>query len=77
MGTAQSRIFPGCDRLRFWDFARIGRTLSSLCNGRHDDLRYPKAYAEKFILDPERQRSPAHFHRSKRKDIIVNAASSF
>ena len=52
------------------DFARIGRTLFTLRNGRHVDPRYPKSYAEKFILDPERQRSPAHFHRSKREDII-------
>ncbi len=52
------------------DFKNIGRTLITLRNGRHDDLRYPKSYAEKFILDPEGQRAPAHFHRSKREDII-------
>ena len=52
------------------DFANIGRTLFTLRNGRHNDPRYPKSYAEKFILDPEGQRAPAHFHRSKREDII-------
>ena len=52
------------------DFANIGRTLFTLRNGRHNDPRYPKTYAEKFILDPEGQRAPAHFHRSKREDII-------
>ncbi len=52
------------------DFKNIGRTLFTLRNGRHDDPRYPKSYAEKFILDPEGQRAPAHFHRSKREDII-------
>lgn len=52
------------------DFTHIGRTLFTLRNGRHDDQRYPKSYAEKFILDPEGQRAPAHFHRSKREDII-------
>ena len=52
------------------DFEHIGRTLFTLRNGRHDDPRYPKSYAEKFILDPEGQRAPAHFHRSKREDII-------
>ena len=52
------------------DFANIGRTLFTLRNGRHNDSRYPKTYAEKFILDPEGQRAPAHFHRSKREDII-------
>ena len=50
------------------DFANIGRTLFTLRNGRHNDSRYPKTYAEKFILDPEGQRAPAHFHRSKRED---------
>ena len=52
------------------DFTNIGRTLFTLRNGRHDDPRYPKTYAEKFILDPEGQRAPAHFHKSKREDII-------
>ena len=58
------------------DFSRIGRTLFTLRNGRHNDPRYPKTYAEKFILDPEGQRAPAHYHRSKREDII-NRGSGF
>jgi D-lyxose ketol-isomerase len=52
------------------DFERIGRTLFTLRNGNLHDSRYPKTYAEKFILDPEGQRAPAHFHRTKREDII-------
>ncbi len=52
------------------DFKNIGRTLFTLRNGLHNDPRYPKSYAEKFILDPEGQRAPAHFHKSKREDII-------
>ena len=40
-------------------FASIGRTLFTLRNGRHDDLRYPKIYAEKIIYNPEGQRAPA------------------
>jgi D-lyxose ketol-isomerase len=52
------------------DFLRIGRTLFTLRNGRLGDPRYPKSYAEKLILDPEGQRAPAHFHRTKREDII-------
>ena len=52
------------------DFEHIGRTLFTLRNGKHHDARYPKSYAEKLILDPEEQRAPAHFHRSKREDII-------
>lgn len=52
------------------DFDRIGRTLFTLRNGNLHDPRYPKSYAEKLILDPEGQRAPAHFHRTKREDII-------
>ncbi|MDO8631564.1 MAG: D-lyxose/D-mannose family sugar isomerase, partial [Phycisphaerales bacterium] len=52
------------------DFTRIGRTLFTLRNGNLHDRRYPKSYAEKLILDPEGQRAPAHFHRTKREDII-------
>lgn len=52
------------------DFENIGRVLFTFRNGRHNDPAYPKTYAEKLILDPENQRAPAHFHRSKREDII-------
>jgi D-lyxose ketol-isomerase len=52
------------------DFTHIGRTLFTLRNGNIHDPRYPKSYAEKLILDPEGQRAPAHFHRTKREDII-------
>jgi D-lyxose ketol-isomerase len=52
------------------DFVNIGRVLFTLRNGRSNDPRYPKSYAEKLLIDPENQRAPAHFHRSKREDII-------
>jgi D-lyxose ketol-isomerase len=52
------------------DFSNIGRVLFTLRNGRSNDPRYPKPYAEKLLIDPENQRAPAHFHRSKREDII-------
>lgn len=52
------------------EFARIGRTLFTLRNGQLGSPLYPKTYAEKLILDPEGQRAPAHFHRTKREDII-------
>jgi D-lyxose ketol-isomerase len=51
-------------------FSEIGRVLFTLRNGRTNDPRYPKPYAEKLLIDPENQRAPAHFHRSKREDII-------
>lgn len=58
------------------DFSRIGRTLFTMRNGKHNDARYPRPYAEKLILDPENQRAPAHFHVSKREDIICRAGGS-
>lgn len=51
-------------------FHEIGRTLFTLRNGRSRDPRYPKPYAEKLLIEPEGQRSPMHFHRAKREDII-------
>lgn len=71
-----------CDEIRDcmlgWDvtdfgsgrFEEIGRVLFTLRNGRSNDPRYPKPYAEKLLIDPEQQRAPAHYHRSKREDII-------
>ncbi|MEO6982403.1 MAG: D-lyxose/D-mannose family sugar isomerase [Edaphobacter sp.] len=52
------------------DFDRIGRTLFTLRNGSLRHPQYAKSYAEKLILDPEVQRAPAHFHRSKMEEII-------
>lgn len=52
------------------EFEKIGRTLFTLRNGFFGDASTPKPYAEKLILDPEGQRAPAHFHRSKMEDII-------
>lgn len=52
------------------DFYNIGRTLFTVRNGKLNNKQYPKEYAEKILIDPESQRAPAHFHRSKREDII-------
>lgn len=52
------------------DFENIGRVLFTVRNGKSSDPRFPKAYAEKLLIDPEIQRAPAHFHRKKREDII-------
>ena len=52
------------------DFDQIGRTLFTLRNGRLDDPRYPKVYAEKIMFNPEGQRAPLHYHQSKMEDII-------
>ncbi|EIP99619.1 ABC-type sugar transport system, auxiliary component [Opitutaceae bacterium TAV1] len=53
-------------------FHELGRTLFTLRNGLplHKDTRYPKPYAEKFLIEPESQRSPVHYHVNKREDII-------
>lgn len=52
------------------DFKNTGRILFTLRNGKLNNKTYPKEYAEKLLIDPEHQRAPAHFHRSKREDII-------
>lgn len=53
-------------------FHKLGRTLFTLRNGLplSKDKRYPKPYAEKFLIEPENQRSPIHYHVNKREDII-------
>ncbi|MFD1144260.1 D-lyxose/D-mannose family sugar isomerase [Larkinella insperata] len=58
------------------DFYTIGRTLFTVRNGRTNHPNYPKQYAEKWLIDPENQRAPAHFHRSKREDIICRAGGN-
>ncbi len=58
------------------DFYHIGRTLFTLRNGRKGIGGYPKEYAEKLLIDPEGQRAPAHFHLSKREDLICLAGGN-
>src|SRR5690606_7275504 len=36
-----------------FDFHNIGRVLFTARNGKLDDSRYPKEYAEKVLIDPE------------------------
>jgi D-lyxose ketol-isomerase len=79
---------PECDEIREcmlgWDvtdfgsgdFPRLGRTLFTLRNGKAGHAGRPKSYAEKLILDPGGQRAPAHFHRSKREDIIARGSGN-
>lgn len=52
------------------DFEKTGRILFTLRNGKAGSKIYPKEYAEKLLIDPEYQRAPAHYHKSKREDII-------
>lgn len=58
------------------DFYNIGRTLFTVRNGRPNNPAYLKQYAEKWLIDPENQRAPAHFHLSKREDIICRAGGN-
>ena len=51
------------------DYHNIGRTLFTLRNGSLHVEGYPKTYAHKYLYNPEGQRAPAHFHRSKMEDI--------
>lgn len=58
------------------DFKHTGRVLFTLRNGKLGSKKYPKEYAEKLLIDPETQRAPAHFHKSKREDIICRAGGN-
>jgi D-lyxose ketol-isomerase len=58
------------------DFYNIGRVLFTLRNGRKGKGDYPKEYAEKLLIDPEGQRAPAHFHLSKREDLICRGGGN-
>lgn len=58
------------------DFHAIGRTLFTLRNGTTRHPGYPKTYAQKYLFDPENQRAPAHFHRSKMEDICCLAGGN-
>jgi len=58
------------------DFEWIGRTLFTLRNGTTRKPGYRKTYAEKLLFDPENQRAPAHYHRSKMEDIICVAGGN-
>ena len=58
------------------DFYNTGRTLFTLRNGIKGHSLYKKEYAEKLLIDPEGQRAPAHFHLSKREDIICRAGGN-
>ncbi len=53
------------------DFARIGLTAFTLRNGNRKQLaKYPKPYAEKYLIAQEEQHTPMHFHSYKMEDII-------
>lgn len=58
------------------DFKNTGRVLFTLRNGKPGSRDYPKEYAEKLLIDPQNQRAPAHFHRTKREDIICRAGGN-
>ena len=48
----------------------IGLTVFTIRNGRLDDPRNAKAYAEKIMIVGENQATPFHFHHAKAEDII-------
>ena len=53
------------------DFDHIGLTAVTLRNGNQKDpARYPKPYAEKYLVAREGQHTPMHFHTYKMEDII-------
>ncbi len=52
------------------DYNSVGLALITLRNGKMDDGRYIKTYAEKIMMLREGQLSPNHFHIHKMEDII-------
>ena len=51
-------------------FERTGLILFTLRNGKPNDNRYPKPYAEKIMMVQPNQTTPMHFHWNKTEDII-------
>jgi D-lyxose ketol-isomerase len=52
------------------DFDSKGLVLFTLRNGRVNDSRYPKPYAEKIMIVGEEQLTLTHYHWNKAEDII-------
>ena len=53
------------------DFKNIGLTAITLRNGNQKNPeKYPKPYAEKYLVAQENQHTPMHFHTYKMEDII-------
>ncbi len=52
------------------EFAEKGLLLFTLRNGRTDDPRYPKPYAEKIMIVRQEQLTLTHCHWDKTEDII-------
>jgi len=79
---------PECDEIRTvrlgWDvtdfalddFPNWGRSIFTLRNGLAGHPAYTKSYAHKVMRLAEGQRSPVHYHRSKREDIINQGGGS-
>ncbi len=53
------------------DFAKCGLTIFTFRNGNfYDQKKYPKVYAEKYLLVNDGQILPYHYHWYKMEDII-------
>lgn len=71
-----------CDEIRKsalgWDitdfghgnFNKLGLLLFTIRNGRFNDSKSKKPYAEKIMIVREKQVTPTHFHWNKMEDII-------
>ena len=51
-------------------FDTLGLALITIRNGKYDDPKYPKPYAEKIMMCDTNQVSPMHYHLNKMEDII-------
>ena len=53
------------------DFAKVGLTIFTFRNGNfYNQEKYPKVYAEKYLLVTDSQVLPYHYHWYKMEDII-------
>ena len=52
------------------DFKKCGLLLFTTRNGRKNDIKYQKTYAQKYLIVQSNQITPYHFHWEKVEDII-------
>ena len=52
------------------DYRNIGLLMFTIRNGKLDDMRFPRPYAEKLLIVDEGQVTPYHYHYNKMEDII-------
>jgi len=58
------------------DFEKYGLLLFTIRNGNyHQPEKYPKSYAGKIMIVREKQETPYHFHRKKRRISLIGVVA--